>query len=1284
MGFYFRSGRVVALALILLALMVIAQPPGSDLSAQEGAQSPSTVWQSSPQSPAGPAVAVDCDDTGCPAEPVGLDKCVERADFCVFYTTASISETEAEWAADVVQDYWDRFTSLGFQAPKHSGKLRVELSNITNDCNGGTGWSGNYITTYAGCFDSDLMAQQTLGHELTHRVQYAHDSGTGAPVQTKFLKEGTARSTEDNWFTNIDHRTDALTADFSFYLQIAEYFASSNNDITSVAMRYNSCLWWKYAMEQYGTPSTEPERGIDFVRTVYEQNTLGYSSIGAVNRALSIVGAGTNFDGSFKEFAVANWAKDLVGAPSRYNYIDEDEPGNPAPYGPLVPEPGGTIQIGTPATWNNRWISRYGLKYYEADIGLNCPLISATFHRDTSSPAFYHVITQDGSTFKTHVQGSGEDWAQAFLNDGITKVVAILGSLDNSSTIDLSLSCAEPVLDIKMPNSGAVAMAQPSSKFLAQVSVTNGATDAPVVAGLTTGDFSATVGGVTTPIVGGGFVQEQYWLVVEAPASLSDGLYDLEITLDLPTGTDPSDTNADSVLYSDALIDQVLVIDRSGSMGYGTYPRFPAAQDAASFYVDVTRDDDGLSVVPYHTNVDPAPFDMQVVDSSVRVDAKEYINLLDTGNATSIGDGMAEAVAQVAGSPTGNTLCSYVLLSDGMENTSLYWSDVISDVVDSGCPVTTIAFGPESDETLMQDIATATGGAYYYNDVHVSTLLDGPDSPSYVAEIDTILDLGNTYEYAEAHTEGRQRLLAQKGSVSEKTTPTEHTVFIDETISEAVFSLDWLPSFYARLELVLVDPGGNKYDRPYTFEDRVNEHVGYRVPRPEPGTWTLLVVWEGSEYAEVPYQVLVSGHTNLTLELLLPDRLGTRYLTGNRVPIYAFLTHRRPVPGATVEALITAPNGAETLVPLYDDGQHDDGAADDGFYAGIYTLVTQANYVVPQGEDAQQPVPNDEGAYRVLGRARLKGQVYREALGAFSVKESPDRNQNRLPDAWEEEYGVGDPWGDSDLDNLPNFNEFQRGTNPLDPDTDDGGENDGSEVKYGRDPLDPADDGLDKPDFFQVHPLNRGVLLQFDVKPEYRFMRLYRAEGQAGPWMPHPETPQIPATGVFSDTLVSNNQTYWYGLAGVALTGPVSGADGTLQPSETITTAILTSEAVMPTSDPVPPEALVIINDGDHSTADLNVALTFAAYESEGGDALEAFEDIELMMLSNDPAFRGASWQIFAQGVHWLLDANRGEYAHVYARFKDRADNESVGPAVAMIYYTHHHVYLPLVMRVAP
>ncbi|MEZ4683006.1 MAG: hypothetical protein R2932_53235 [Caldilineaceae bacterium] len=74
---------------------------------------------------------------------------------------------------------------------------------------------------------------------------------------------------------------------------------------------------------------------------------------------------------------------------------------------------------------------------------------------------------------------------------------------------------------------------------------------------------------------------------------------------------------------------------------------------------------------------------------------------------------------------------------------------------------------------------------------------------------------------------------------------------------------------------------------------------------------------------------------------------------------------------------------------------------------------------------------------------------------------APDSDNDKLPDWWEE--GCTDPTqpdrdGDPDQDNLNNAGEFANQTDPCDPDTDDGGEGDGSEVTQGNDPLLPGDD----------------------------------------------------------------------------------------------------------------------------------------------------------------------------------------------------------------------------------
>jgi hypothetical protein len=1291
MAFSTKRQNAVSLFVLLVLLVGVVQPSvGGEAASAASQDNPASPDQAQPATaadrqaePAGVTAATLCTATGCPAAPSGLDYCVERTDFCVYYTTGSISETEAEWAADIVQMYWDRFVALGFDEPKYSGQLEVHLSDIPGDCNGGSDWYSNAISTYAGCFVADLLAQKVLGHELTHRVQYSHDDGSTAPIQTKFLKEGTARATEDNWFLEIDNWAAALSYS-SFNTEVNNYLVAAFNDITSYGMRYKSCLWWKYAMEQYGTDPDEPELGIDFVREVYEQNSSGYSGIAAVNRALNALGAGVTFDGSFRQFALANWTKDLTGVPdASYNYIDEDEAGNAASYGPVVPVDGGTIQVGTPAVWTNQWTDRYGIRYYEADIGANCPVISASFGHD-NGPAFYHVVTQNGTAFNTHVQGGGGDWSPAFLNDGVTKVVAIVGSLGSSSQVDITLSCANPVLEIKMPNQDAVARVQPGDKFLVQVLVTDGS-DGPVVSGLTNADFTATVDGVNAPVVGGGFIQEQYWLLLEAP-TLSDGTYALAVTLQ--TTPPASDTNTDSVVYTADLLDQVLVIDRSGSMDYGPEPRLPAAQDAASFYVDVTRIGDGLAVVPYHTTVDPEPWHMQeVIDQTVRDDAKYYINGLTGGNMTSIGAGLEAAAKERDGSPTDNPLCSFVLLSDGMENTAPFWADVRDAVLDTGCPVTTIAFGPESDETLMQDIATETGGLYFYNDVYVSTTAaDGRAAPT---EADADLDLANTYEYAEGLGEGRQRLLAEKGVVTEKDPEAKHTVFVDETVSEAVFSLDWFSPVYSVLDLTLISPDGTIFsgeDPGYSFADATNKHVGFRLRGEDlmPGTWTLLVEREAAEMDAIPYQVLVSGQTRITLHLLLPDRLGLRYTTGNRVPIYALLTANRPIPDALVEAFVTAPDGTETRVVLSDDGEHGDGAAGDGLYAGLYTLVIQADVVYPQGEEGQS-VPNDEGGYRVLARATHE-KFQREAMGAFSVLEGEDRDKDRLPDVWEKENGVDDPAGDPDGDGLNNYQEYINGTDPHDSDTDDGGEKDGSEVTNGRDPLDPADDAIRAPSFFQVRPilapsaaapdLVPAVLLQYEWLTEYQLMQYYRAANPDGPWSGPFALPTN--SGVYTDTLVQDGEPVLYRIEGV------SGLQGDPSPSAVsvgpVTSAVLTSERVTPAQDPYPPEAHVIINGGAPWTAGLDVTLSFVPYEGEGEDPLAVFEDITEVKISNEPSFTGAGWQPFALEMPWTLDAELGDLATVYVLFRDSAANESVGPETDAILYTRL-LYLPVVLR---
>ena len=90
-------------------------------------------------------------------------------------------------------------------------------------------------------------------------------------------------------------------------------------------------------------------------------------------------------------------------------------------------------------------------------------------------------------------------------------------------------------------------------------------------------------------------------------------------------------------------------------------------------------------------------------------------------------------------------------------------------------------------------------------------------------------------------------------------------------------------------------------------------------------------------------------------------------------------------------------------------------------------------------------------------------------LKSKSVSQSGDTDKDGMPNVWEIQFGLNpndaqDATKDVDNDGLNNLNEYQYGTNPTNPDSDGGGQLDGSEVKAGLDPLDPSDDhGLPTP-----------------------------------------------------------------------------------------------------------------------------------------------------------------------------------------------------------------------------
>ena len=217
-------------------------------------------------------------------------------------------------------------------------------------------------------------------------------------------------------------------------------------------------------------------------------------------------------------------------------------------------------------------------------------------------------------------------------------------------------------------------------------------------------------------VLSGAYVQGEYWLTVQAPALPASAADVQDLTVELG---DVSTVSPQSVSYQIRHLDQMLTVDRSGSMlEPAAAPKIDAARNAASLYVDTARSDDKLGVVSFSGN-NSEPDDDATLDSLLstmtpvnRDAARAKVLGLSANGLTSIGDGVFKSAAEfpIRGTAVGED--HIVLLSDGMQNVGRLWNDVRAGVIAAGIKVDTIALGPLTDQALLQQIADDTGGTY--------------------------------------------------------------------------------------------------------------------------------------------------------------------------------------------------------------------------------------------------------------------------------------------------------------------------------------------------------------------------------------------------------------------------------------------------------------------------------------------------------------------------------------------------------------------------------------------
>ena len=472
-------------------------------------------------------------------------------------------------------------------------------------------------------------------------------------------------------------------------------------------------------------------------------------------------------------------------------------------------------------------------------------------------------------------------------------------------------------------------------------------------------------GGTVTPAFN--LRSQQYELDVrQPPKQPSDGVYDLIITathnenlvertfrgnnpidkvVTIPVST--SYDREDGVNYSSAGgIELVLVIDSSGSMQDNDPD--DTRKTAAKMLIDMAEAGDRIAVVDFDdevrtwaplTEITGKPGE-QTPD---RIALKAAVDRVDSWGWTDIEQGLQRGFDELNASTT-KLQKAGILLSDGFQTVGKYTGNAASAFASKGWPVFTIALTGDADEVLLRGIASQTGGQYY--------------------KAPTAQQLAEIFTRLRGAPKGETTILTQRGVVKPGETA-DTAVQIDGTLKSATFSTTWSGS---TLKLTLMRPNGSIVDPsdPGVTHGSGTTFEFYTIENPDAGTWTMKVAAIDVPSQGEPFVNTVSGPSPLSITLFSIDAV---YLKNTPVRLSISLYEgSTPVIGATVTAVITKPATsqkatrmdiadrevalsfnrrsakaqpgrlAETIT-LFDDGQHDDGAANDGIYGNVYTAT---------------------------------------------------------------------------------------------------------------------------------------------------------------------------------------------------------------------------------------------------------------------------------------------------------------------------------------------------------
>ncbi len=1103
----------------------------------------------------------------------------------------------------------------------------------------------------------NLEPSSVGAHEYFHLIQNHYKTNLQDwAVGGLWVIEGQAAMVPDKTFADIDKAEEDLYTYAKIYLMYPKNLMN---------LVYNAALFWTYVTEQYGKLTSEPGYGMDALLEYWKAaRKLGSQAneLEVFDQMLANLGhPEVTFVDVFKDFVVANYAKDLTGpnVPSKYRYIDEAQP--PGPYGKVDIRRKGQLRHGTLVGQDSveAWQPRY--YYYERSIWYkpgDSDTAIVTVNQFTTNDLFYKLLVVRGNDIvRDEPAFTGRNFTRVLTNlDPSDNIVLIVSGLDNIETTPAKyryfISPGEKVaVDVKLPpNWGSINVGPIDNpgKFLTVVEVAD-STGEPIE-GLTAKDFTVAVSYQGAKrngkVIVAAYVGGLYFLEVQAPVlqSGSELFQSLDVTV---AGVESGGSHG--IRYAKKgeagpLLDTVLVLDRSGSMKHSE--KIEAAKAAARLYVDSLRAGNRLAFVQYDDVIDMVQGLKEV--SSIRSSILTKISSITTGNLTAIGGALREAQKELDDNGQSDHSPHIFLLTDGRENQSPLLMDVFSqDIWGKDTRLDVVAIG---NDAQVADLETCTlnsdGQIFFAFDPSSGTLASA---------------LGNIYRAVAEDVSGEQRVRSRE-AVGTAVRSLSESVFIDD-VEEATVAFGFRCSELLQRPRcpVLIGPNSSSVMWPSLTDVRQAAgsgdyygHFLWRIKNPAAGQYRLALSLP-SEYADRPpppiakleYLFEASVRGPVTLNTYYGAGLGWRgknpvnLRIGQAVPILAFLSDHTPITGATVEVTITAGvdyRFYETWkICLYDDGAHGDGLPDDGVYANDFTRTSGLG-----STEALEGVTYSV-VTRAVGRSNQGASFERESTGAFHLVRDPagDVDGDGLPDVWEEAHeldpndNLGDEGagGDPDRDGLSNLEELVLGTSPTDPDTDGGGENDHSEVTHGRDPCMEEDDTI-QPPMVRAVAGNERATIRLGARSSHRSLSLYRSmEIQAGYELIAANI--CPSVLEYIDDGLANEQTYFYRMAATGADGQISGLSAPV--------------SVTPKCDPIRPWGQIEINGGDACTETEEVILK-----------LVGAPDVVEVRLSDSPGFEDAPWRCFSESISWTLPGEGLQL--VFAQFRDAAGNVGGAP----------------------